>query len=170
MHNVQLTMYNFGKAYYTTPTASPCGFGTSPFKSYGLKGGGKDGGKGQVPSFSLGAHFLPEGYKGGAGNPARDCLRGFNSMHNVQLTMYNFGKAYYTTPTASPCGFGTSPFECSALKGGGKDGGKGRSPFLFSWRPLFTRRVQRGSWQSRKGLPEGVQFNAQCTINNVQFW
>jgi len=40
-----------------SPSASPCGFGTSPFKSYRLKGGGKDGGKGQVPSFSLGAHF-----------------------------------------------------------------------------------------------------------------
>jgi len=34
----------------------------------------------------------------------------------------------YTTPTASPEGFGTSPFECFALKGGGKREGGAASP------------------------------------------
>jgi len=54
---------------FTTPTASPKGFGTSPFMRSAQKGGGKIGGvRGEAPSLFLGDPFRCEATKGGAGN------------------------------------------------------------------------------------------------------
>jgi len=63
--------------------------------------------RGEAPYLSLGSPFCYEVAKGGAGGAFMALPEGV--QFNVQLTMYNCG-AYYTTPTASPCGFGTSPF------------------------------------------------------------
>jgi len=72
------------------------------------------------------------------------------------------------SPSASPYGFGTSPFECSALKGGGKDGGKGQVPFLILGSPFCYEVAKGGAGGAFMALPEGVRF--QCTIDNVQLW
>jgi len=46
MYNVQLTMYNCGEAHLYNPYRQRHkAVATSPFKSYGLKGGGKSEGR-----------------------------------------------------------------------------------------------------------------------------
>jgi len=56
---------------------------------------------------NLASPFQSEGLKGGGGN-------GFMPL---TVGVYLIKKS----PSASPKGFGTSPFSCSATKGGGKE-------------------------------------------------
>jgi len=47
-----------------------------------------------------------------------------------------------TTPSASPEGFGTSPFDpLRGQKGEARNGGKGRSPFLILGAPFQSART-----------------------------
>jgi len=68
------------KPICTTPSASPEGFGTSPFMRKAQKGGGKKWGvRGKAPYLSLGSPFHRR-LKGELAGPLRPRLRGFTLL------------------------------------------------------------------------------------------